>query len=98
MMFARDFLRHGLVATACVLALSYTAAGQELEEPVGLITAAKGAKLRRFNTELALTAKPGDILFAGDAVLSEGGTATFLYCPEKISGTLSRSSEVVLER
>src|SRR4051794_30505086 len=98
MMFSRKYCRPELAALLCVLALPCLAAAQELEQPVGLITTSKGAKFRRSNTELALTAKAGDILFAGDAVLSEGGTAMFLYCPDKSLQTLTGSGEVVLDK
>src|SRR5689334_4440600 len=98
MMFRRVSGRRQAEVVLCVFVLAVGAASQELEQPVGLITASKDVKLRRLNTELPLTAKVGDILFAGDELIASGGTATFLYCPDKSSQTLGGSGEVVLDR
>src|ERR1700754_905338 len=98
MMFRRICGPGTAAAVLAVLSVPFAATAQELEQPVGLVTGSKGAKLRRFNTELPLTAKSGDILFPGDALIADGGTATFLFCPEKSSQTLSGSGDVLLER
>src|SRR2546427_8638248 len=66
------------------------------EEPVGLVLAAQTAKLLRADTLAPLGAKTGDILFQGDSLIGGGGTATFLYCPEKSSQTLSADGAVLL--
>ena len=66
------------------------------EEPVGLMLSPGGARIVRANNETPLAARAGDILFAGDAVRTEAGPATFLFCPAKVSQTLAPSSEVVL--
>src|SRR5947209_14858662 len=98
MMFRRICCPSAAAAVLIVLSVPVVAAGQELEQPVGLVTGSRGAKLRRLNTELPLTVKAGDILFPGDAVIADGGTATFLFCPEKSSQTLSGSGKVLVER
>ena len=53
------------------------------EEPVGLILNPGGGKILRANTETALAAKSGDLLFSGDSLKTEATPATFLYCPMK---------------
>ena len=67
------------------------------EEPVGLMLAPGGAKLLRAGTETPLAAKPGDVLFAGDALRTEAGPASFLYCPGKTSQSLAPSGEALLD-
>ena len=67
------------------------------EEPVGLVLSATGSKLLRADTETPLTARPGDLLFAGDGLRTETGPASFLFCPAKAIDTLSPSGEVRLD-
>jgi len=67
------------------------------EEPVGLVLSATGSQLLRADTETPLTARPGDLLFAGDGIRTEGGPASFLFCPEKALDTLTPSGEVHLD-
>src|SRR3954453_16785920 len=98
MMFGRICCPTTAAAVLVAVSVPFVATAEELEQPVGLVTESKGAKLRRLNTELPLTAKAGDIMFPGDAVIADGGTATFLFCPEKTSQTLSGPGDVVLER
>lgn len=64
------------------------------EEPVGLVLSATGTKLLRADTETPLTARPGDLLFAGDGIRTENGPASFLFCPAKSLDTLTPSGEV----
>ncbi len=59
---------------------------------VGLVMSA-GATLVRGTQSIA--AKPGEILFGGDGLRTDGSTATFLFCPQKQSTTLAPRSEVV---
>jgi len=66
------------------------------EEPVGLILTAQGGKVLRANTETALAARSGDILFSGDSLQAIGAPANFLYCPNKASQTLDPGGEVLL--
>ena len=66
------------------------------EEPVGLILTAQGGKVLRANTETALAARSGDILFSGDSLQAIGSQASFLYCPNKASETLDPGGEVLL--
>ncbi|MCH7979502.1 MAG: caspase family protein, partial [Acidobacteria bacterium] len=72
-------------------------AAQDKEQSVGLVLSSDGARLVRVNSELALRAKAGDILFPGDSLQGEGGTVSFLFCPGKSSQTLSEDGEVVFE-
>ncbi|MDZ4801678.1 MAG: tetratricopeptide repeat protein [Bryobacteraceae bacterium] len=83
---------------AAVWAGVMLAGAQELEQPVGLVLTSKAAKLRRSGSELPLTAKSGDVIFAGDALVADGGSATFLFCPGKSSQTVASTGEVLFER
>src|SRR5580698_3206782 len=71
--------------------------GDAKEEPVGLVLSATGSKLLRADTETPLAARPGDLLFAGDGLRTEGGPASFLFCPGKALDTLTPSGEVRLD-
>jgi tetratricopeptide (TPR) repeat protein len=71
-------------------------AATEKEQPVGLIMTPGGGKLLRAGNELPLTAKAGDILFAGDSLRSESEALSFLFCPEKSLQSLPPKTEVVL--
>jgi tetratricopeptide (TPR) repeat protein len=53
--------------------------------------------LLRAGFSLALTAKPGDILFAGDGLKSTDGSARFLFCPDNTSQEISGPAEVYFE-
>ena len=64
------------------------------EQPVGLVLNAAGSKLLRADTETPLAARSGDLLFAGDGLKTESGSASFLFCPAKEIDTLSASGEV----
>src|ERR1700716_2785556 len=65
------------------------------EEPVGLVLLPGGAKLARAGVETPLAAKPGDILFSGDAMKSEAAPASFIYCPTKSSQALAPGGDVL---
>ena len=67
------------------------------ETPVGLVLTATGAKLLKADTETPLAAKPGDLLFSGDGLKTDTGTASFLFCPGKTIDTLSAAGEVRLD-
>jgi len=67
------------------------------EEPVGLVLTGTGSKLLRADTETPLAARPGDLLFAGDGLKTEGGPASFLFCPGKSLDTLTAAGEVRLD-
>lgn len=81
---------------AGVLAFAATAATALKEDPVGLILLPGAGKLVRANTQTAIAAKAGDVLFSGDVLRSETAPASFLYCPAKTSTTIAPSSEVLL--
>ena len=78
------------------LVLSLLLAGIALraEVPVGLVLSAGGSKLLRANTETALAARAGDLLFSGDALKTESAAASFLFCPAKAVETLAPLGEV----
>jgi tetratricopeptide (TPR) repeat protein len=85
---------------ACALSLALAAAARadvQKEAPVGLVLSAGGGKLLRAGTETAIAARPGDVLFVGDAVRAEGAPSSFLFCPGKTSQTLGAGGEVRLE-
>jgi tetratricopeptide (TPR) repeat protein len=80
---------------AIVLLLPLTLAlADTKEEPVGLVLTATGSKLLRADTETPLDARPGDLLFSGDGLRTQAGSASFLFCPAKAIDTLSASGEV----
>src|SRR5260370_14129637 len=89
---------HKLSAPLITLLLSVGfAAGDTKEEPVGLILSSTGSKLLRADTETPLAARAGDLLFAGDALKTETGSTSFLFCPAKAIDTLAPPGEVRLE-
>jgi len=64
------------------------------EPPQALILAGNGASIVRAGSELPLTAKPGQVLFSGDALK---GAATFLSCTAKSEQTLSADADLLLD-
>src|SRR5271170_1822348 len=86
-----------IVCAAILMALSIPGFADTKEEPVGLVLSANGSKLLRADTETALAARPGDLLFSGDGLRTETGAASFLFCPANAIETLSPSGEVRLE-
>ena len=87
--------RLGLKVSLCARMWHYFA--DTKEQPVGLVLSATGSKLLRADTETPLAARPGDLLFAGDGLKTEGGPASFLFCPGKALDTLTPSGEVRLD-
>ncbi len=88
--------RLSTISIAVVLTAGFLGADTK-EEPVGLVLSATGSKLLRADTETPLTARPGDLLFAGDGLKTETGAASFLFCPAKSIDTLAPAGEVRLE-
>src|SRR5579863_3960097 len=85
-------------ASVVLILLCVTAAFADTkEEPVGLVLTTTGSKLLRADTETPLAARPGDLLFAGDGLKTEGGPASFLFCPGKSLDTLTAAGEVRLD-
>jgi tetratricopeptide (TPR) repeat protein len=84
-------------ALALFLFISIAAAEIKREEPVGLMLLPGGAKIIRPGAETPLSAKAGEVLFAGDAIRTEAAAASFLYCPGKSSQSLAPSGEALLE-
>src|SRR3984957_7694679 len=84
-------------SVALLLFCSAAGLADTKEEPVGLVLSATGSKLLRADTETPLAARPGDLLFAGDGLRTEGGPASFLFCPGKALDTLTPSGEVRLD-
>ena len=84
-------------ATSCLLwagLLTADLRANQLEQPVGLVLASQGATLHRSGDASALGAKVGDILFAGDSLKANGGTAAFQFCPGSSSHKVSGDAEV----
>ncbi|MEP6960647.1 MAG: hypothetical protein ABI995_01110, partial [Acidobacteriota bacterium] len=67
------------------------------EEPVGLVLNPGGGQLLRADAETPLSARSGDLLFAGDGLRTNTAAASFLFCPGKSLETLSASGEVRLD-
>jgi tetratricopeptide (TPR) repeat protein len=82
---------------AILLLTSFAWAADQKETPVGLILSAGGSKLLRADTETPISARSGDLLFAGDGLKTESDAASFLFCPAKAIDTLSASGEVRFE-
>jgi len=80
---------------AWLLSAGVLLAQAKKEEPVGLVLMPGGAKLIRSGVETPLAAKPGDILFSGDAMKTEAAAASFLYCPSKSSQSLAAAGDVL---
>src|SRR2546422_881639 len=84
-----------LIIAAAVTAGLLLAQAPKKEEPVGLVLLPGSAKLTRAGVETPLSAKPGDILFSGDAMKTEAAPASFLYCPSKSSQSLAAAGDVL---
>lgn len=85
-----------LILAGLAAALAIHAADTK-EEPVGLILSAGSGKVLRAGTETPLAARAGDILFSGDDLKVSDTPASFLFCPAKISQTLTAGGEVLLD-
>ena len=92
---AMNRLLPNLVLLVTVATLSEHA---RADEPLGLMLAANGATLTRSGTQTPLTAKSGELIFAGDLLRAESGSVSFLYCPGKVSHTLNAPGELIFER
>lgn len=90
--------RHGASLVALVSFLLAAAAPAEVRQvPVALMLKPAGATLIRAGSETAIAAKPGDLLFAGDAIRTSSDSASFLFCPGSVAPVLQSGSEVLLE-
>ncbi|HTM52032.1 MAG TPA: tetratricopeptide repeat protein [Bryobacteraceae bacterium] len=87
--------RTGILFLAAFSAGAILAQPPKKEEPVGLVLLPGGAKLIRAGVETPLAAKPGDILFSGDAMKTEAAPASFLYCPTKTSQSLAPAGDIL---
>src|SRR5437016_2667192 len=67
------------------------------ETPVGLVLIPGGSSIVPAHSETALTAKAGEILFAGDVLRTSSSPATFLFCPAKSSDTAAPSTELAFQ-
>src|SRR5688572_17165412 len=79
------------------LVLGVSVAQNVPEQPVALVIRAEGATLLRAAAEMALTARPGDILFTGDSLGAATGPVSFLFCPERSLYTLPAGGQVVMD-
>lgn len=60
--------------------------------PVGLITEASGARLRREGTLTDVPAYRGDLLFPGDAVFTDTGSFSLSFCPTRQAYSISKGT------
>lgn len=67
------------------------------QQPVGLILAARGARVVKAERELPISAKPGDVLFSGDLLRAAGGFARVLHCPSRVASELDPDAVLVAE-
>src|SRR5688572_18216323 len=79
---------------ALALLLSSPIWAAQKENPVGLVLTPGGGQLLRADTETPISARAGDLLFAGDGLRTSSTAATFLFCPSKTLDTLTQASEV----
>jgi hypothetical protein len=95
-----------LLCAAALVAVGEAASGQEADEtPLALVLSANGAvngassgpHLLRTGAALPLSARPGEILLAGDALRSEGGSIIFLSCTANSQRTPSPDGDGLVE-
>jgi tetratricopeptide (TPR) repeat protein len=90
-------IRRWLVPTFSLVSLAISMLADSREQPVGLVLSAGGSKLRRADTETPIASRAGDLLFSGDTLKTEAGSASFVFCPTKTIETMAPSSEVHME-
>ena len=78
-MAGKNLLVRAAFCLLCAGLLTAHLRANQLEQPVGLVLASQGATLHRSGDASALGAKAGDILFAGDSLKANGGTAAFQF-------------------
>jgi hypothetical protein len=84
-----------LLAGALCAGLAVPLAAQS-GEPVGLLLAAgSNSKIIRHEAGTPGPASVGEMLFAGDRLLTGSSPASYLYCPARSSQTLAPNSEAV---
>src|SRR5579863_1819131 len=91
------WFRAALSFGAGVLFLNPALAQNADEPPQALITAAAGGQILRAGAALPLSAKPGEILFSGDALRADGAAVTFISCSANSENTLSPDADVLFE-
>lgn len=89
----RSFCPLRLLILSCIAVTGYA----QQEPPLGLVISATKVALLRAGFNLPLTAKPGDILFAGDGLKSQDGSARFLFCPDNTLQEISGAAEIYFE-
>jgi tetratricopeptide (TPR) repeat protein len=78
---------------AYAAALITAAICQTRDLPVGLITAAQDAKIRRAGSNLALGAPVGEFVFSGDVIFTGSQSATLAFCSQKANVVLAGGGE-----
>jgi tetratricopeptide (TPR) repeat protein len=81
----------------CTLSLALCAWADQRQDPVGLVLSAGRSRLRRADAETPLATQAGDLLFSGDTLTTDVGSASFVFCPTKTIETMDPSSEVRME-
>lgn len=66
---------------ACVI-LSSAGLAQQSVRPLALVTSTKGAQIRPAGFDYPRSLAAGDLLFAGDTVLTALGQLTVVHCPK----------------
>jgi tetratricopeptide (TPR) repeat protein len=86
------------LAAAAALLIAVQAAMAQEERPLALVLSATKGSILRSATLSPLSATPGSILFAGDALLSPNdGSVTFVSCLNGLQQTLSAGGDVLFE-
>jgi tetratricopeptide (TPR) repeat protein len=68
------------------------------QRPVGLVMVTSGVLLQRSGTALPLDARVGDLLYEGDTLLTETGSAWVAHCAAKERYGIAPGSTAVMER
>ena len=79
------------------LCLVQQSAQEATATPLGLIVAAPGASILRHGRFRPEGARPGMLVFAGDVLTTDDGSATFVSCLGKVAQTLTAKGEVLFE-
>lgn len=85
-------------AISLIVAMAVSVLAQEPPEPpVALVLSGNEAQLLRRGAELALSAKPGELLFAGDSVRNGSGLLTLLACTANKQYTFAANAELAID-
>ncbi len=94
---AKSCIRVGRIALLASFVTNLAAVQAGRQTPVALMLKPAGAVLIRAGSPAPAAAKPGDVLFAGDAIRTTSEQASFLFCPGAVAPVLHSGTEVVVD-